>query len=102
MYCPKCKSEFTGNLTRCPDCDIPLEGSYSENLEAGKLILEIVFETAEPILIQMVTSILNDAKIQFTTKSYGLQTIYGFGMVKFLVKEEDADTAIELLKDLKK
>jgi hypothetical protein len=66
-----------------------------------KLKLEIVFETADPALIQIVSSILEDAEIPFQTKSEGLQTIYAFGLVKFQVNSDDAATARQLLKDLK-
>lgn len=100
MFCPRCKAEFVPGITHCPDCHVELVDELPEN-NFKKLDLEVVFETADPALIQIVSSILEDAGIPFQTKSEGLQTIYAFGLVKFQVNSEDAATARKLLEDLK-
>ncbi len=101
MFCPKCKAEYRPGITHCPDCDLDLVEKLPETVIHNKLELENIFETSDPALIQIVSSILKDAGIPFQKKSEGLQAIYAFGLVKFLVNSLDASTAKELLKDLK-
>jgi putative signal transducing protein len=100
MICPECKAEFVEGITHCTDCDVQLVEELPEEPKYKKLELEIIYETADPALIQIVKSILADAGIPYKIKSAGLQTIYAFGLVKFQVNSDDAATAQELLKDL--
>ncbi|KQC03453.1 MAG: hypothetical protein APR54_09415 [Candidatus Cloacimonas sp. SDB] len=102
MFCPKCRAEYVEGITHCPDCNVKLVKELADDSLDDKIDLEIVFETPNPALIPIVKSILEDAGIYYKTKSEGLQTIYALGLVKFQVKKEEAQTARELLKDLKK
>jgi hypothetical protein len=110
MYCPRCKTEYREGFTHCSDCDVDLVDTLPAAATATDVALVNVFETANPALIPVVRSLLDDAEIVFLTKNENLQDIFGggrlagfnniLGPVQFWVREDDATTAKALLADI--
>jgi len=100
MFCPICKAEYVDGISHCPDCNVDLVNEIHEEDLNEKIELEVVYQTADTGKIPLVRSILEDARIPFKTKSEGLQTIYGLGIVKFQVRREMAEIARKLLEEL--
>ena len=80
-------------------------------VEQPQVELVQVYESGNPALIPIIESVLDDADIEFMTKSENLQDLFAWGRliggynfaigpVHFLVRSEDADEARELLAHL--
>lgn len=74
--------------------------------------LRVVLSTGNSYLVSIAKSILNDAQIPFIVKNEQLQNLFGIGSIgghvnplsgpiEIMVKEEDENTAKELLENLK-
>lgn len=74
--------------------------------------LVTVFETGNEAIVAVVKSILDEAKISYLAQGEGVQDLFGVGIlgtgfnpitgpVVFQVMPEDAEYALELLKDVK-
>ena len=100
MYCPKCKAEFTKGISKCPECQVTLVDKLMPDPELEFVEFVSVFKTANPALIQIIKSVLEDAGIIYAIKGQGLQSIMALGVVQFQVPQEMADTTRELLQDL--
>ena len=112
MFCPQCRAEYREGVERCPECDLPLVASLEEP-EPGEPEAKLVkvFQTGEAAMIPVVESVLDSAGIEFLAKGEEVQDLFGFGRlgtnysfvagpVEFLVREEDAATARELLEQI--
>ena len=112
MFCPNCHGEYREGIERCPECDVPLVARLEEP-ETGEPDAKLVkvFETGEAAIIPVVESVLGGAGIEFFAKGEEVQDLFGFGRlgtnysyvagpVEFLVREEDAATARELLEQI--
>ncbi len=99
MYCPECGSEYRQGFTRCSDCDREL---VSQPPGRSDIKLVKVFESANPALLPVVKSLLEDAKIEFLTNNAPAQDLFGHlnEPVVFLVREEDVEAARELLDEI--
>lgn len=107
MFCPKCRSEYKEGINRCLECDADLVTSLPEDelIEFVK-----IFESADPNLTLIIKSVLNDAGIKYFVPGDNMQSLLGgkfsfafgadIGNAVFLVSEEDAVTAKELLKEI--
>jgi hypothetical protein len=104
MICPECACEYREGFTRCSDCDVDLV----EPLEAEpEMQLVQVYEGANPALLPLVESLLNEAGIEFMKRGEPLQDLFAggrlfggnqvVGPVEFLVRTEDAEQARALL-----
>src|SRR5512139_398590 len=110
-HCPECNVEYTDTAIRCSDCDVELSlgppiPSIPEEHPDPKI--ETVYATRNPTLVALARSLLEDAEIEYFTKSYGIPLMggesgglnYVGGPVEFLVPAKDAPTARELLAHL--
>lgn len=108
MFCPVCRSEYRDGFVKCSDCEIELVSSLPAPVEEPGVELVKVFETGEASLIPVVKSLLDDAGIDFSTRGEPIQDLFGWGRfgtglnyvvgpVEFLVREEEASDAAELL-----
>jgi len=72
-----------------------------------------IFETGDPALVALASSLLESAGIEFATKGEGLQDLFGLGRfpggtnlvtgpVVFQVGPKDADKARSMLRDLQR
>jgi hypothetical protein len=104
MICPECGCEYREGFTRCSDCDIDLVEPLAEEPE---MQLVRVYEGANPALLPLVESLLNEAEIDFMKRGEPLQDIIAggrlfggnlvVGPVEFWVSTENAEQARELL-----
>ncbi len=73
--------------------------------------LVTVFRTGDAALIAFVKSLLEDARIEYTTRGESIQNLFGYGRVgmpvdpiagavEFQVRPEDEQRAREVLKDV--
>jgi hypothetical protein len=108
VICPNCGTEYRDGFTRCADCDVDLVEPPPPPEPPPQIDLVQVFESGNPALIPVIESILEDAGIDYMTKSEPIQHMFGWGTfgsnlnyvigpVQFLVRAEDADAARELL-----
>jgi len=72
MFCPKCRCEFEGWTSKCPDCDIPLVEALPPSLET----------TDEPIsyeaLVDLVRENGGQLRIDVSTTDVGMERKWGF------------------------
>jgi len=57
-YCPSCRGEFVGELSTCPDCEIPLVQELPEVVEDEGELVE-VFRTGDATLLPVIVSLLD-------------------------------------------
>lgn len=111
MYCPKCKSEYIEEITFCKDCKVALV----KKEELGEDVIEYldlfpVYSPPDASLLAIAKSLLEAEEIQYWVQNEKLQDLYGFGQIigfnqifgspEIYVKQEDLDTAKELLSEL--
>ncbi len=112
MFCPKCKYEYVESIKECPDCKMPLVEELPPEPEPAFVELVTVFAAGNPATIAVAKSILEDAGIRYFAKGENLQDLFTLGTfgtrfnplmgpVQIQVAKDDAETARELLKDLK-
>ncbi|MDA3813938.1 MAG: DUF2007 domain-containing protein [Candidatus Cloacimonetes bacterium] len=107
MFCPKCKSEFEEGIQVCPECNFDL---VNELTEEDFVDFVKVFESSDPNLTVIIKSILDDAGIKYFVPGDNMQSILGakfafafgadMGNAVFLVSQENAEIAKELLKEV--
>ena len=114
MFCPKCGAEYLPGITECADCCVSLVPQPVETKpprDLSDLPLVTVFESGNPALIALASSVLESAGIEFATKGEALQDLFGWGRfpcranlamgpVLFQVRPEDVEEARSLLRDL--
>jgi hypothetical protein len=106
-FCPQCKSEYRQGFTECADCkaklverlpdadEQPFEETPSE-INTSSLKFVSVFVSDNPQETALVRNILADNNIPFITRG---EDKTGFKYVDFLVREDKAFEAMDLLKD---
>lgn len=113
MFCPKCRTEYTEDLTMCPTCNVPLVNESPGQTKPEFMKFVTVYETGDPAFIAFAKSILQSEGIKYYIKGEGLQDLFaggrlgtGFnpviGTVKIQVDENDVEKAKELLKQIEK
>ena len=112
MFCPQCEEEYAWDVMVCPVCDVDTvdELPRSGPAPTPEAQLVAVFTTGDPGLIAIVRSLLDGEQIDYFVRGEGLQDLFGLGRTthysfamgpaEFWVREEDADNARTLLKDL--
>lgn len=111
MYCPSCGEEFGGTVTECPECGVALTAARPGPPGDPTIALTTVFAAGDPARLAMAKSILDAAGIEYLVRGEGLQDLFGWGRVgtgynmiagpaEFVVREEDAQSAREILRDL--
>lgn len=107
MICPQCGNEYRDGFTRCGDCEVDLIPSPTPAPEAderAQIELVKVYEGGNPALIALLESLFEDAAIEYSTTSEGLQDLFGWGRigasynfaigpVMFYVRREDKAAA---------
>jgi hypothetical protein len=111
MICPKCGSEYVDGIFECADCLvklIPAEDYVREDdLEISLDDWKEIFSTVDPIEIEMVKANLKGAGIESVSLSKvdrtKLSVFYtGSASIKLYVKEENVETAKQIIDDINK
>lgn len=105
MFCPKCKSEYVGDVKRCADCDTELVETLLEDEGVKEEFEYVEFVTIAAtnnyFIMPIAKSILDSVGIKYFMKGEGLRFMPGIiGPVEIQVPMCDAEVAKELLKDI--
>src|SRR5262245_22167706 len=114
MICPQCQGEYRDGFTQCADCFVNLVVAPPPETRAPvvhDVELVTVFESGNPSLAAVASTLLNAAGIEFATRGEALQELFGVarfpasmnliaGPVEFQVARTDAEDARTLLLDL--
>ena len=112
MFCPQCEEKYARDVMVCPVCDVATVDQFPRPgpppTPDAKLVP--VFATGNPGLIAVAHSLLDGEKIDYFVRGEGLQDLFGVGRTnsysfaigpaEFWVREEDAENARTLLKEL--
>ena len=113
MFCPQCEEEYAWDVMICPVCDVETVDELPRVGPApvpdAKLVQ--VFATGDQGVIAIAHSLLEGEQIDYLVRGEGLQDLFGVGRAssgysfamgpaEFWVREEDAEKARALLKDL--
>lgn len=108
MQCPSCGEALDASGT-CPACGGP---AAEQGPPADPSIqLTTVFASGDPALIAVAKSLLEAEQIDYLVRGEGVQDLFGWGRVgagynivtgpaQFVVREEDAQRARELLREV--
>ncbi|MCU7494520.1 MAG: DUF2007 domain-containing protein [Ignavibacteria bacterium] len=103
MFCPNCKAEYREGFTRCADCQVDLVDKLPEEdfeLDTDIRFVEIL-RTLNLVDLAFIKSILDSEGIQYFIKGDIIQNINPLvDPAVLMVREEEADRARELLKDV--
>lgn len=109
MFCPECGAEFVAGIERCADCDVILVNEPPPEPPHEAPDYETVLETSDVSLIPMVKSVLDGAKIPYTTVGEDFVNVFPVQNlrpifwpsatfeVRFRVPRDRADEAREVL-----
>ncbi|NUO81807.1 DUF2007 domain-containing protein [candidate division KSB1 bacterium] len=102
MYCPQCGAEYRPEIIECSDCRVPLVETLTEEApeqEPDKYVeIMSTFNAADMAVIK---SILDMEKIAYYLHDENFHAIYpAIQPVKIFVREDQVETAIELLQVL--
>jgi hypothetical protein len=103
MVCPKCHRDYARDVFVCPACDEDLVDLAPGPRPVPDAELVQVFATANPALVAMAKSLLEEDQIDYIPRNEGLQTLGFVGpafFVEFMVRPDDAERARALLEDL--
>ena len=112
MYCPSCGESVDRDETACPECGAELVETRPGPPPDPSIRLTSVLATGDPALIAFAKSLLDAAGVEYLVRAEGLQELFGWGSIgagysiltgpaEFVVREEDAERARELLRDLR-
>ena len=111
MYCPSCGESFNETLTECPHCGVELAETRPGSPPDPTIQFASVLSTGDAGLIALAKSLLDAEGIEYLVRGEGLQDLFGGGRLgagysilvgpaEFIVRENDAERARELLADL--
>ena len=103
MFCPKCGEEYRWDVMVCPTCDVDTVDRRPGPEPTPDVDLVRVFATGDPALIAFAKSLLEGDDIEYFVRGEDLQNMFGLaagGPAEFWVREDDADLASELLREL--
>jgi len=112
MHCPRCRTEYEPDVTRCPACDVALvEGPPPPEADEPRWVdLVTVLETGDPSLLMVAKSLLDVENVPSFVEGVGVFEGLGAGRIaeadmpmgpgKLRVHPEDAEAARELLASL--
>lgn len=111
MYCPSCGENFGGPVTECAECGVALTEARPGPPGDPTIALTTVFAAGDPATLAVARSILDSAGIEYLVRGEGLQDLFGWGRfgtgynmitgpAEFVVREDDAPSAREILRDL--
>ena len=111
MYCPSCGASVDSTEAVCPECGVAPAEARPGPAPDPTIQLTSILSSGDPALIAVAQSLLEGEGIEYLIRSEGLQDLFGWGRVgagfnlfagpaEFVVRDEDAHRARELLADL--
>jgi len=111
MYCPSCGASVDSTEAVCPECGVAPAEARPGPAPDPTIQLTSILSSGDPALIAVAQSLLEAEGIEYLIRSEGLQDLFGWGRVgagfnlfagpaEFVVRDEDAHRARELLADL--
>ena len=111
MDCPSCGGSFSESVAQCPECGVELADARTGPPPDPTIQFASVLTTGDPGVIAVAKSLLEAEGIEYLVRAEGLQDLFGWGRVgagynilagpaDFVVREDDAARARELLADL--
>ena len=101
MFCPKCKSKYKAGYFICKDCKIPLVHELSPDPELEYVEYEEVLSTNNPGDVALLKSILDAEGITYYLQGeYVAPYVYHAIPIRLMVRKDQIEKAIEILKDL--
>ena len=101
MFCPQCRSEYREGFTTCSDCNVPLVSELPPQSEADFVEYKEVLSTNSPSNRALISSILDAEGITyFFQGEFVAAYVYNAVPVRLMVREDEVQKAVEILKDL--
>ncbi|AFN74865.1 hypothetical protein MROS_1631 [Melioribacter roseus P3M-2] len=104
MICPKCEYEYVEGIQECPDCGVQLV--TREEFEGHLVHPEdwvVVYTCSDNIEAEMYKANLESADIEtliLSQKDRSYPTVGDLAIVKILVRKNDVDSALEIIRDI--
>ena len=111
MRCPSCGEPVNWTFDECPNCASALRDARSAPPPDPNIRLTPVLSVANPALIALAKSLLDAEGIEYLVRGENVQDLFGWGQLgagfnivtgpaEFVVREDDAQRARELLRNL--
>jgi hypothetical protein len=111
MRCPSCGESVNWTFDECPNCGVALRDARSAPPPDPNIRLTPVLAVANPALIALAKSLLDAEGIAYLVRGENVQDLFGWGQLgagfnivtgpaEFVVREDDAQRARELLRNL--
>ena len=101
MFCPQCRSQYREGFTTCSDCNVPLVSELPPQSEADFVEYKEVLSTNSPSDRALISSILDAEGITyFFQGEFVAAYVYNAVPVRLMVREDEVQKAVEILKDL--
>jgi hypothetical protein len=105
MFCPICRVEYRQGFTKCSDCGVELVAELPpEPPEAKPEFVDYkeVLTTFNPADIAFIKSILNEENITYFFQGENFLRMQPLALpARLMVKTDQVDKAVEILKDIK-
>jgi hypothetical protein len=111
MHCASCGKNFGPEVTECPECRIAWVEARGGPPPDPTIQLTPILETGDPGMIALAKSLLEAEGIEYLVRGENLQDLFGYGRLgvgysivsgpaEFVVREDDAERARDVLGDL--
>ncbi len=109
MFCPNCHGEYREGITTCAHCGVSLVAELEPVPDQNRSNLVAVLSTPDEATILFARSLLDYARISYFVRNDQLQDWIGWGRfggynivvgpMVIVVREDDAEAAIAILRD---
>jgi len=101
MFCPKCRAEYREGFHVCSDCNVDLVEVIPPEPEPEFVNLKEVLATYNPADVAFLKSLLESEGIQYFFKGEHFMYMRPLAdPVRLMVREDQVEAALELLKDV--
>jgi len=102
MFCPKCRAEYREGFHTCSDCNIELVDELPPLPEPKYLNFVEILATYNPADIVFLKSLLESEGVQYFFKGEHFMYVRPLAdPVRLMVRQDQVNDAIELVKDVK-
>ena len=101
MFCPNCRAEYREGFQVCADCSVDLVDELTPEPEPEFVNLKEVLATYNPADVAFLKSLLESEGIQYFFKGEHFMYMRPLAdPVRLMVREDQVEAALELLKDV--